>query len=372
MRASRRSHAPIDGSTHFFDTSAQRATKGNSMNKSYKSIWNEALGAWVAASELCKTRGKSSCSSKGIDGPSAPGVGGRSAFSLLACAALTALGLAASGQAAAQLFVNDGTDGICTMVQDTTTGNYVLQVTGDPNACGANHATQTTHSSFYGVPGRQAVNLAVGGELYVNTAAHISNLDMRNTKITNVAAGTLSATSTDGVNASQLYATNLAIAAINTSNPYFKANSVLADASAIGTDAIAIGPVATAVGTSSFAAGHGADAQGFNSIAIGAGAVASEQGSISMGDRAGENSTGYNATLIGALAGQDSAGIYNTGVGSESGSTVTGNYNTAIGPVSGRFVTGDNNSAMGFHAGETVTGANNVAVGQSAGSNVMG
>ncbi|QFZ83828.1 hypothetical protein GFK26_14230 [Variovorax paradoxus] len=30
------------------------------MNKSYRSIWNEALGAWVAASELTSARGKKS------------------------------------------------------------------------------------------------------------------------------------------------------------------------------------------------------------------------------------------------------------------------------------------------------------------------
>src|SRR5690349_7464643 len=28
------------------------------MNKSYRSIWNEALGAWVAASETTRARGK--------------------------------------------------------------------------------------------------------------------------------------------------------------------------------------------------------------------------------------------------------------------------------------------------------------------------
>ena len=30
------------------------------MNKSYRSIWNESLGAWVAVSELTKARGKRS------------------------------------------------------------------------------------------------------------------------------------------------------------------------------------------------------------------------------------------------------------------------------------------------------------------------
>ena len=28
------------------------------MNKVFKSVWSEALGAWVAASELCRGRGK--------------------------------------------------------------------------------------------------------------------------------------------------------------------------------------------------------------------------------------------------------------------------------------------------------------------------
>lgn len=32
------------------------------MNKSFRSIWNEALGAWVAASEVCTARGKKSSS----------------------------------------------------------------------------------------------------------------------------------------------------------------------------------------------------------------------------------------------------------------------------------------------------------------------
>ncbi|MDQ0586255.1 ESPR domain-containing protein [Variovorax paradoxus] len=30
------------------------------MNKSYRSIWNKSLGAWVAASEATKARGKRS------------------------------------------------------------------------------------------------------------------------------------------------------------------------------------------------------------------------------------------------------------------------------------------------------------------------
>ncbi|WP_366518650.1 ESPR domain-containing protein, partial [Neorhizobium sp. SHOUNA12B] len=32
------------------------------MNRSFRSVWNEALGAWVAASEVCAARGKKSSS----------------------------------------------------------------------------------------------------------------------------------------------------------------------------------------------------------------------------------------------------------------------------------------------------------------------
>ena len=34
------------------------------MNKSYRSIYNESLGAWVAASEITSARGKKSSSKK--------------------------------------------------------------------------------------------------------------------------------------------------------------------------------------------------------------------------------------------------------------------------------------------------------------------
>ena len=38
------------------------------MNKSYRSIWNESLGAWVAASEITSARGKRSSSAAVISG----------------------------------------------------------------------------------------------------------------------------------------------------------------------------------------------------------------------------------------------------------------------------------------------------------------
>ncbi|EIF29679.1 hemagglutinin-like protein, partial [Burkholderia sp. Ch1-1] len=94
------------------------------------------------------------------------------------------------------------------------------------------------------------------------------------TKITNLKAGDLSATSTDAVNGSQLYATNQNVANVigtvtNISNvvnnitnggggiKYFHANSTLADSSATGTEAVAIGGNAQATTANSVALGSG-------------------------------------------------------------------------------------------------------------------
>nr|WP_306457856.1 YadA-like family protein [Pseudomonas moraviensis] len=96
-------------------------------------------------------------------------------------------------------------------------------------------------------------------------------------KLTNVAAGTLNATSTDAVNGSQLFSTNQAVDNIvnnGTGIKYFHSNSTLADSSAIGQDSIAMGPAAVSGGVNSVALGNGASASFNNSIAVGSGSSA--------------------------------------------------------------------------------------------------
>ncbi len=99
--------------------------------------------------------------------------------------------------------------------------------------------------------------------------------------LTHLAAGRISADSTDAVNGSQLYATNQSVdglaslvGAINSGGgiKYFRANSNGADATASGTDSVAIGPAANASATNSIALGNAATATHDNSIALGAGA----------------------------------------------------------------------------------------------------
>ncbi|MBW9108143.1 hypothetical protein JNB89_30850, partial [Paraburkholderia phenoliruptrix] len=80
-------------------------------------------------------------------------------------------------------------------------------------------------------------------------------------------AGAVNATSVDAVNGSQLYATNQNVSNVtnvvnNITNggagiKYFHTNSTLADSSATGTDAVAIGGNAQATAANSVALGSG-------------------------------------------------------------------------------------------------------------------
>ncbi|MBR8034755.1 YadA family autotransporter adhesin, partial [Burkholderia vietnamiensis] len=159
----------------------------------------------------------------------------------------------------------------------------------------------------------------------------------------NVAAGVLSAASTDAVNGSQLYATNQAVAA-NTgaidalSNSltdvqrsmaknaaqlqpivsadalkYFAASSTGAPASASGTETVAAGGNALASGANSVAIGTGAQAIGSGALALGANTSAKGNDSIALGlgsavtaDNTvsiGNSSTGLTRTLTNVSAG---------------------------------------------------------------------
>ncbi|BEU75146.1 hypothetical protein MAFF211271_47010 (plasmid) [Ralstonia syzygii subsp. indonesiensis] len=118
-------------------------------------------------------------------------------------------------------------------------------------------------------------------------------------KLTGLADGTLSATSTDAVTGSQLYATNKNVANVsdnvtnikNTMNTivnggglkYFHANSTLDDAQATGLESIAFGGAAVAAGINSMAMGGNARAMAGNAVALGAGSVADRANTVSVG-----------------------------------------------------------------------------------------
>ena len=160
-----------------------------------------------------------------------------------------------------------------------------------------------------GVANTDAVNMAqlkqmgatidsngnVSGSFVAYDNTSMSSITLKGTsgtKISDVAAGTLSAGSMDAVNGSQLYSTNQNVAAVsanvanmagnltNVTNSvnnivngggikYFHVNSTLADSLATGTNAIAIGGNATASAANSVALGANSLANRANAVSVG-------------------------------------------------------------------------------------------------------
>jgi autotransporter adhesin len=206
-------------------------------------------------------------------------------------------------------------------------------------------------------------------------------------KITNVAAGDLSDTSTDAVNGSQLKATNDQVVQnssdiVNLGNTvdainngigikYFHANSTLADALASGADSVAAGPAAVASGAESTAIGNGAAAGIDGSIALGAGSVADRAIAPATGTiLAGTSPIPFNtadATLLGAVSvGNAASGSYrqiiNVADGTSEHDAVT------IRQLTGALQSFATTTTEYFHANSTggdalAIGADSVAVG---------
>ena len=116
--------------------------------------------------------------------------------------------------------------------------------------------------------------------------------------VTNVAAGQVSATSTDAVNGSELYATNQQVTANTTAisnlnanvsnlysggNKYYAVDSTGTAATATGTNAVAEGTSASATGSNALAEGTSSSAAGTDSTAIGVDAAVSGNNSVALG-----------------------------------------------------------------------------------------
>ncbi|WP_439412555.1 YadA-like family protein, partial [Enterobacter ludwigii] len=139
-------------------------------------------------------------------------------------------------------------------------------------------------------------------------------------KITNVAAGELSETSTDAVNGSQLHATNVKVENIDNrlvnvedvvygnivpTMRYLKVNSDGTEATASGADAIALGQGTVASGDNSVATGNGAQASGSGSIASGHNSNAAGEASVAIGENASVTANNSVALGAGSVADRD-------------------------------------------------------------------
>ncbi|MDU4149700.1 MAG: ESPR-type extended signal peptide-containing protein, partial [Veillonella sp.] len=141
-------------------------------------------------------------------------------------------------------------------------------------------------------------------------------------QIKNVAAGEVSATSTDAVNGSQLFAVASQIKPIN----YFSVKSSAVgnknNDGATGTDAVAIGPGTQSSGNNGVSLGNGSQANAESVVSIGY--------QSNLGAQSNSNSIG-----IGWAAGQQSNGSENVGIGTNAGRKLTGSNNISVGNGAG-------------------------------------
>ncbi|WP_327858194.1 YadA-like family protein [Acinetobacter guillouiae] len=213
--------------------------------------------------------------------------------------------------------------------------------------------------------------VAINGEDYAVTGAgsaangvvSVGNVGGER-QIINVAAGEVSASSTDAVNGSQLYATHKAIA--DSQTHYVSINDSGTQGGNYNNDG--------ATGKNALAVGVGAKAVGENDIAIGLKAGTNNDGgwNTSVGSNSGQNINGQKNTALGVGAGHDVRGNNNTVLGVDAGITVTGDSNLAVGDFAGAKVRGSGNTALGKMSGFIVTGTANTATGQESGRNVEG
>jgi autotransporter adhesin len=226
-----------------------------SMNRIFKSVWSEALGAWVAASEKCRGRGKRGAKS--------------------ARAVLLAVGLSVAGGAFAaigtELGVNDVTAnptdiaiGVNASAQSKTKdaiaiGDTAKSTADGAIAIGANVTDNAANSILMGNGGamdaasRQSVFFAPNGGNVVNSA---------NSFVFTPYGGTATSTSSDSIN----------IAGLVSGANY----------------GVAIGSKSSVSVDSGVAIGADASVESVNSIAIGAGSKASRANTVSVGSAAGQ------------------------------------------------------------------------------------
>ncbi|WP_269138931.1 ESPR-type extended signal peptide-containing protein, partial [Burkholderia vietnamiensis] len=256
------------------------------MNKVYRTIWNKALGAFVATSENDKSHGKgrSGESTRVQDarlGGASSAVGyeasygtfeiggarhnqflGKRAIAMPFALMLGSFGLMSSANA--QLFVNNGTDPTCALIFDGSAVTYQSQVT--QSECNANLSTQTTHSTFYGThlngSPPWASNLSLGGSLYVN-GGQIGLAD--------ISGGTFSMRI--GSTATMNGLAGLDSIAIGSAQTAISDGAATAATVASGAWSIALGTATQAVGAASVAIGPRAVAINANDVALGASSI---------------------------------------------------------------------------------------------------
>ncbi|WP_373755485.1 ESPR-type extended signal peptide-containing protein, partial [Neisseria sp.] len=306
-------------------------------------------------------------------------------------------------------------------------GNNIADVTIDNNVILGNNSSQKSATTAAGLA-TDVGSATVGGITYggfAGTPAGIASVGAtgQERQIINVAAGKISADSTDAVNGSQLYAANVAVsnmaasvasalggsvavgadgrlsapdynlngtsynnvgdvltALANNDVKYYSVNATDTAAGsnadnkgATGTDALAMGVYASAGGSGSVAAGKSATSSGTGSVALGQSSSGVGASAVAVGNSS--TASHENAVAIGNSA--RAAGSGNISIGENSGkvhpTTAQGANAVFIGVQAG--AESANNQAqisLGWEAGKGTLGAFNMASGYQAGQFVNG
>ena len=302
------------------------------MNNIYKVIWSKVTNVLVVVSELAR--------SKGVSGRNSTAASSNTAK---VRTKLTALSVALSFCfGASSVFAADAT-------YDNVTVNNNLIVTGTATVGGKTVATTDDLTS-------KADKTALNDKADKTELTALDNKKADKTELTD-----LDNKKADKTEFTKLEntVTKLGIDTGTTYNgiKYFRANSTGADATAGGTDAVAIGPDAKAAGNNTVALGMHASSYGAESVTVGHGAAASGTASSSV-------VLGHNSQAGSKLSGEliyDGAQKYITGDGKSGiaiGDTAKsrGNQNIAI---------GKNALTTNKDASETFT-SNSIAIGTDA------
>ena len=196
-------------------------------------------------------------------------------------------------------------------------------------------------------------------------------------QIKNVAAGKISATSTDAINGAQLYAV-----AEGLRTKYVSINSTIGNNQnndgATGSDSVAIGPDAAATKADSVAMGRSVKANGQQSIAVGKSAEAKQDYNVAIGSEVVAN--GNNSVAMGRYASSTGTAALAIGAYGNNKSTASGNYSIAIGRdvtasgvdsiATGRDSKATAEKALAYGANAQALATNSIAIGADSQANV--
>ncbi|WP_446432624.1 YadA-like family protein [Pseudomonas sp. 1152_12] len=186
-------------------------------------------------------------------------------------------------------------------------GNGATAGTANSVALGSGATTAAATATASGVINGTTYTYAGTAPIGVLSLGSLGN----ERQLSNVAAGQVTATSTDAVNGSQLFSTNTAVNSLGTTVnnitagagiKYFHSNSTLADSTATGVDSVAVGPTASATATNAMALGNGATAGTANSVALGSGATTAAASATASGVINGTTYTYAGTAPIGVLS----------------------------------------------------------------------